>query len=289
MKSLLLTAALASALALHLHAQSAQAPPTFKAGVELVRLDIQVTDGDGQPVRDLKQDEVEVLESGKPRPVIFFQHVEEPRETFDEAARQTVVGDVSTNQGAPRGHLYVLVFDQTHILPGHEQRARLAAQQFLRTKLRRGDRVAAYALPGPGVQTGFAADPLQVARALDSVRGLADEQQRGPSGTMTVQEAFQILRGEELTTRAVIERVRSATSSTDVSGRRGTEDSDQMYRAAVKEDASGIADQADAETRRMLRMFGDVLRPMRAIEGRKTVLFFSEPPSRPSAPRSSGS
>src|SRR6516162_6411715 len=103
-----------------------EAPPTFRAGVALVRLDVQVTDRDGRPIGDLRQDEVEVLEEGNPRPIVFFQHVEEPAESYADIARHTIAGEVSTNQGAPRGHLYVIIFDQRHIMPGNEQRARLA-------------------------------------------------------------------------------------------------------------------------------------------------------------------
>src|SRR6266851_2864093 len=54
------------------------AAPSFKAGVELVRLDVRVTDVEGRPIRDLRQDEVEVIENGDSRPVVLFQHIEEP-------------------------------------------------------------------------------------------------------------------------------------------------------------------------------------------------------------------
>jgi hypothetical protein len=89
-----------------------QPPPSFKAGVELVRLDVEVTDADGRPIRDLKQNEVEVVEGGRVRPIVLFQHIEEPRESYREIASRTIASEVSTNQGAARGHLYVLVFDQ---------------------------------------------------------------------------------------------------------------------------------------------------------------------------------
>src|SRR5262249_40707492 len=132
----------------------AQQPPqpetTFKAGVELVRLDVRVTGLDGRAIKDLRQDEIEVADGGARLPVVLLQHIEEPEDSFAEVASHTVAGEVSTNQGAARGHLYVLIFDQLHIAPGNEQRARLAAQRFVSTRLRPGDRVALYALPGPG-------------------------------------------------------------------------------------------------------------------------------------------
>src|SRR5919201_3690610 len=136
-------------------ALSQSAQPTFKAGVELVRLDVRVIDEQGRPVRDLKPDEVEIVEGGEARPVVLFQHVEEPAESYADVTSRTVAGETSTNQGAARGHVYVLVFDQQHLSPGAEQRSRQAVERFLRTRVRRGDRVALYALPGPGPQIGF--------------------------------------------------------------------------------------------------------------------------------------
>src|SRR5262245_33578868 len=173
------------------------APPVFKAGVELVRLDVRVTNSQGQAVRDLRQDEVEVVENGVTRPVVFFQHAQEPAESYAEVASRTVAGETSTNQGAARGHLYVLAFDQMHMAPGGEQRARLAAERFLRTRVRPGDRVALFALPGPGPQIGFTADVRKIAAELLKVRGMAEPEAHGAMGTMTLYEAFQILRRDE--------------------------------------------------------------------------------------------
>src|SRR5579862_9997365 len=110
----------AAAVVAFVGAAAAQEPPpapSFKAGVELVRLDVRVTDADGRPVDDLRQDEVLVREQGEPRPVLLFQHVREPHRPYVEVAKGTVAGEVSTNQGAARGHLYVFVFDQEHISP----------------------------------------------------------------------------------------------------------------------------------------------------------------------------
>jgi hypothetical protein len=80
-------------------------PPSFRAGVELVRLDVRVTDADGRPVRDLRQDEIEVVEDGESRPVVLFQHMEEPAGSNAEVASHTIAGEVSTNRVTARGHL----------------------------------------------------------------------------------------------------------------------------------------------------------------------------------------
>jgi VWFA-related protein len=256
-----------------------QQPPVFKAGVELVRLDVRVTDADGRPIPDLRQAEVEVLEGGRPRPVVFFQHVEGIDEPYADIARRTVASEVSTNQGAARGHLYVLVFDQQHIAPGDEQRARLAAERFITTKLKPGDRVALYALPGPGPDVPFTPDRPRLLRELQKVRGMSERQAFGAMGTMTLHEASEIVRGNEQMVQRVADRVRALAAVTDVQRRNDPSNfatDATPLSTLVQEDARRITDVADGESRRVLAMLADVLRPMRAIEGRKTILLVSE-------------
>src|SRR5262249_1502751 len=91
------------------------APPAFPARLELVRLDVRVTDDQGRPIVDLRPDELRIEEEGTPQPVLLFQRVEAPRGTYADAAQRTIAAQVSTNQGAPHGHVYVFVFDEAHI------------------------------------------------------------------------------------------------------------------------------------------------------------------------------
>ena len=269
---------LLSALLLAACSQAAAAQPAavFKAGVELVRLDVRVTDADGRPIADLRQDEVEVIDGG-PQPLVFFQHIQEPDDSFVDAASHTVPGEVSTNQGAARGQLFVIIFDQLHITPGNEQRARIAAQQFVSTRLRRGDRVALYALPGPGPQISFTADTRHVAAALAGIHGTQERQWYGAAGSMTRWEAFEITRGNELVLQRVAARYQSfAGSDAQTRGASGLSSGTLPVTELVKEDARKIANTAEGETRAVLARMADVLLPLRALEGRKTILFISE-------------
>jgi VWFA-related protein len=248
----------------------------FTAGVEVVRLDVTATDENGRPVRDLSRNDIEVVEEGETRPIVFFQHIAEPRESYADNARHTVAGEVSTNQGAARGHLYVFVFDQQHIAPGNEEKARRAAQQFLTTRLRPGDRVALYSLPGPGPQSGFTSDAARIARELTKVRGMALKAETGPLGAMTLQEAVQIVRGNEETIGRVAGRFETESMTDTARAKFGSSDEESAFRRSVKEDARTIIEKTDNETRRMLSMLTDALAGMRPIEGRKSVVLFSE-------------
>src|SRR6186713_786356 len=65
-------------------ALSAQAPParqdipTFREGVQLVEVDVIVTDRKGNPVRDLTKDDFEILEDGRTQSVRTFSLVDLP-------------------------------------------------------------------------------------------------------------------------------------------------------------------------------------------------------------------
>jgi VWFA-related protein len=255
---------------------SGNQPPVFTAGVEIVRLDVTATDEDGRPLRNLSRDEINVVEDGEVRPVVFFQHIVEPSEPYAENAKHTIAGEVSTNQGSAHGHLYVFVFDQQHIVPGNEEKARAAAQRFLRTRVRPGDRVALYSLPGPGPQSGFTSDAAHIARELMKVRGMALKQEAGPLGSMTIHEAVQIVRGSEETISRVAGRIETESMSDTARAKFGSVDDESAFRRTVKEDARTLIEKTDNETRRVLGMLADALGSLRPVEGRKSVVLFSE-------------
>ncbi|MGE5244911.1 MAG: VWA domain-containing protein [Betaproteobacteria bacterium] len=260
-------------------AASTQPAATFKAGVELVRLDVGVIGPDGRPIRDLRRNEIQVLEDGRPRPILFFQHIEAPTDPYIEVAARTVAGEVSTNQGAARGHLYVIIFDQENIEPGNEQRARLAAQRFVRTHLRPGDRVALYAVPGPGPELPFTSNVSLLMAGLEQVHGVGETQEIGVFGTMTRHEAFQIVRGDDDVLQRVAQRDAEQLAGTDAGARVGLNaagSGSTPLSDLVREDARTIVNKADAQSRRVLSMISDILEPMRAVEGRKTVFLISE-------------
>jgi VWFA-related protein len=254
-----------------------QAAAVFKAGVDLVRLDVDVTDAAGQPIRDLRPEEVEILDEGERRPVLLFQRFEEPVTPVEELARRTVAGEVSTNQGAPRGHLYVLVFDQSHIAPGNEQRARRAAADFLRAHLRPSDRAAVYAIPGPGSHVEFTNDVSRLVSQLALVGGRLERSGLAGVGAMHVFEAYQIVRGND----AVLERVAAGFSQAgsnpdllmDVAK---TDGAAPERRMVIQEAAKTIVANEDQSARQFLLILRDVMRRLAAIEGRKSVILFSE-------------
>ena len=242
-----------------------QDTPQFRAGVELARLDIEVTDAEGRPIEDLRPEEVEIIEDGERHPVVFFQHVREPAGSYEDAARRTIGGDVSTNQGAPSGRLYVLVFDQAHITTGNEQRARLAAEQFVRARVRPGDRVALYGVPGPGPRVGFTSDIGRVIAELENISGSREAVSLGALGEMRTFEAYEIRRGNWDVRQRVMARMAEALGP-----RAG------LSEMEVEEDARSMVSRADFRARQFLESLAELTTGLRRVEGRKEIILFSE-------------
>jgi VWFA-related protein len=262
-------------------------PAVFRSGTELVRFDVRVTDSSGQPITDLRPDEIQIVDAGAPQPVLLFQHFAEPADTYSEAALRAVSAEVSSNRGAPRGHLYLIVFDQSHISGGNEQVARRAAQRFIEEHVRASDRVAVFGLPGPGPQAGFTADRARAIAELSKVRGGLERDVTSAIGQLTVHEAYEIAAGNERIISDVINR-QALQAGNDVGGSSDTtaaravgrqKDSGEDPRAvrlAVVENARTLVAQADASSRDFLQRLDDVLERYSNVEGRKTVVLFSE-------------
>src|SRR3954465_6797500 len=193
-----------------------QAPqPVFRSGVDLVRVAVRVTDASGRPIRDLRPEELQIVEDGTALPVLLFQHLEEPPGSYADAALRSVSAEVSSNRGAPRGHLYLLIFDQTHITPGHEQLARRAAETFIKTRVRPSDRIAIVGLPGPGPDLGFTADRTRAAAELARGHGDLERNVKSAAGTLSLHEAYEIVAGDDRVSADVLAR-QSADLSADV-------------------------------------------------------------------------
>ncbi len=264
---------------------SGQEPVVFRSGVDLVRLDIRVVDAAGRPITDLRPEEITITERGQTRPALFFQRVTEPTETYVDAAMRAVTAEVTSNDAFPRGHLYILIFDQAHITPGNEQRARLAAEAFIRQRVRPSDRVAIHAVPGPGPRLGFTADRTRAIEALSGIRGSYQRVVTTVFGTMGLFEAHRILQGDEKLIMDTFDRLTregggdllGISMGAAGAGRGGGAGEDMTTaRRLLTENARTIVNQSDAESRQFLQRLADVIVGLGDIEGRKSVVLFSE-------------
>src|SRR5579862_3574257 len=157
-------------------APALQRPPTFRAGVDIVQVDVSVLDKNRRPVRGLTAADFTILEDGKPQPVVAFSPVDMP----DPPAAPVVAGrtitwmrdvapDVQTNDVAS-GRLFVLLVDDALIPqdPKIVDNARRIARAVVE-QLGRGDRVAVVFSQEGHLAQGFTNDRQRLLAAVDRI------------------------------------------------------------------------------------------------------------------------
>jgi VWFA-related protein len=159
-------------------ATAPQTPLTFRSAIELIDVDIFVTDSDGRFVRDLTQDDFEILEDGKPQPIHTFSFVDLPFERADAAPVESTdvpEPDVVTNDTEP-GRVYVILMDSPSTSPPgglrqsgtYDAYAKTFARQFVEEAVAPGDIAAVVHVQGTFTDSqAFTANRLLVLKAID--------------------------------------------------------------------------------------------------------------------------
>ena len=138
-------AGIAPALAQDQVPQSGVGPPTFRATMEVVTLNVTVTDQEGRQVSGLTGEDFEVLEEGVRQQIQFFTAVNIPLDV-------------------------VLLIDTSSSMKGKIAMVQAAAHEFVRT-LRPGDRGAVVTFNSAvRVLQGFTEDAALLDGAIDSAR-----------------------------------------------------------------------------------------------------------------------
>jgi VWFA-related protein len=149
-------------------------PPVFRAGVNFVRVDVIVTDRQGNVVTDLKQDDFEVNEDGKPQKIELFRLVntdgtpqpgqEPPRPITSEYAQEAEAARDDVR-------LFVFFMDDYHVRLGASMRVRNPLVQFIKTQLGPMDMVALMYPLTPVTGLTFTRDFDGVANAIRRFEG----------------------------------------------------------------------------------------------------------------------
>ncbi len=127
-----------------------ESTPVFRAGTTLVEFTIVATDQRGEPVTDLSQREITIVQNGKPQPVAFFRF---EGSAFGpdaaEAKREPIAPGLFTNRPeyspGPARNVTAIVIDTLNTLPEDQVAVKAQVMQYLRA-LAPNTRVAVYAL-----------------------------------------------------------------------------------------------------------------------------------------------
>jgi VWFA-related protein len=148
--------AAAITFAVAVFAQGSAAPgqttPIFRAGTTLVEFTIVATDQKGQPVTDLTQSEITIVQNGKPQPVAFFRFEGSafgPDAAEPKREREPIAPGIFTNRPeyspGPARNVTAIVIDTLNTLPEDQVAMKAQVMHYLRA-LAPNTRVAVYAL-----------------------------------------------------------------------------------------------------------------------------------------------
>ena len=124
-------------------AQGAQ--PTFRAGINFVRVDVILTDNKGNPIVDLQPTDFEVAEDGKPQKIETFKLVKLDGGTADAAKEppRQIRTDEDEEAEASRDdvRLFAIFLDDYHVRRGTSMAARGQLAKFVETQIGPSDMV----------------------------------------------------------------------------------------------------------------------------------------------------
>ncbi|MGB2714610.1 MAG: hypothetical protein WBC51_10555, partial [Vicinamibacterales bacterium] len=175
--------------------------PTFRSGVELVTVDVNVVDRQGQPVPGLAPADFTVTVGGQPRRVVSAEYVDVTKAPKTGLAK----GDeapISTNEGAAVGRQFVFIIDQGTLETGNVRHVATAADRFF-SRLTFADRSALMLMPvGPNVNFTWAHD--RVRDAMQRVSGMSLPMSSWEYGSLT--EARDIANHNMMALRSIADR-----------------------------------------------------------------------------------
>ncbi len=162
-----------------MHAQQQPAPPqqppiTFRAEVNYVEVDARVLDKQGRFITDLKPEDFQIFEDGKPQRVSAFSMVNIPLERAERPlfASKPIEPDVRNNMQGADGRIYVIMLDDLHTAPLRSQRVKLAAKQFVERFVGANDLAAVVHTSGRSdASQEFTSSQPRLLRAVDRFMG----------------------------------------------------------------------------------------------------------------------
>ncbi|MGA2598572.1 MAG: VWA domain-containing protein [Bryobacteraceae bacterium] len=138
--------------ALPLAAQNA--PATFKSNTNLVIVNVTVRDKSGKPIEDLKKEDFQLLEDGKPQAISVFELQKLESAVLPPIEKTLVQRPAAATQKQPepsepptaerlRDHrLIAILFDMSSMQPAEQLRAQAAANKFITEQMTKSDLVS---------------------------------------------------------------------------------------------------------------------------------------------------
>jgi len=239
---------IASSLLLLATAAAAQLKETIE--VHLVEVPVTVIDRAGNPVRGLTAANFEIIDQGKTREIATFDKI-------DFASPDSMRATSALNPNARRS--FLLLFDLTFSSPFGRTKAEEAARNFIARGMQRRDLAAVATVDisrGFRMVTAFTTDRTLLASAIANPQ------------TFVASDPLQIASG------TVFEVPQDRVTTDEGQGRAAQLDPTAQDIARLEKRLNDSFKRDRVE--RQLELLSDLAKTLRAVPGRKQVIFFSE-------------
>jgi len=149
--------------------------PTFKAGINFVRVDVIVSDKSGNPVGDLQQNDFDVTEDGKPQTIESFKLVKLDGGTSAAVKEppRAIHSDFDEEEEASKEdvRLFGIFLDDYHVRRGTSMGVRDPITRFLQTQIGPSDMVGVMYPLQPTAQVRFTRNIDNVEKAIQQFVG----------------------------------------------------------------------------------------------------------------------
>ncbi len=259
-------------------AQSTQAPsptpqvpsPVFRAGVDLVTLDVTALDNNGRQVTDLTTADFQVEIDGDRRQITSAEYVRsaDPLRVIGTPHKVVVPDETfssSNAKGAPSGRLIVILVDQGNIRTGSARAVMNSAKRFVDT-LTPEDRVAVIAVPGPGELVDFTTNHDRVREALLRIVGQAGALTTRFNLSVTEAMAIYMRADAQLALEVILRECGQVIAAAEA----------ERCEREVEQDAAEVVSEVRQRTQDSVHGMRAVLKSLGSLEGPKSVILISE-------------
>src|SRR5215510_5287650 len=152
-------------------------PPTFRAGVEYVEVDVRVVNKSNEPVVGLAQRDFQVFEDGVKQEIASFTAVNIPVPSSDSEFRprkpspvELLRPDTAANtRQLLDGRIYLIALDDLYIDPGRTTGVRRFLSEFIDRSIGPADQAAVVSLGQGGAFQNFTNDKALLKSAVDQL------------------------------------------------------------------------------------------------------------------------
>ena len=255
-------------------------PATFKVNVKLVVVRAVVRDSQGRAIGNLRQDDFQVFDKGKPQVISQFE-VEQPGSLAAKARQESIEnsGEIPSADTSSTGNVPAVperfvayLFDDVHLEFGDLARVREAAERHF-AKLRPTDRAAIFSTSGQ-TTLDFTDDRAQLHATLLRLqpRPIARSGLQECPDISYYQADLIINKNDPQATQVAIE---DAIACSPPAPNNAAAVALQMAAALVQGTSASVLSAGDHESRIALGLLGDVVRNVSRMPGQRSVVLVS--------------